>query len=128
LAITGCKTYYLSPESLRTQLQSAGYAETKAIGPFGNQLSYKTTQLEIIKCTNNMGAPVELVVAPNIEMRITDTSGKRRSMYFDRTELSGDTLFGHPSYILSNMTYQIPFTTITKVELQLGGKRLRYKR
>lgn len=69
---------------------------------------------------------MELTVAPNLEMRITTANGKRRSMYFDRTEMRGDTLIGHPSWIMPGMVYRIPFSNITKVEVQIGGKRLRY--
>lgn len=128
LAITSCKTYHLSPESLRTQLQNAGSAETGAISPFGQRLTYQAVQMRSISCTDNKGMPVELVVAPNLEMRITEASGKRRNMYFDRTELRNDTLFGHPSWIMPNLTYSIPLATITKVEIQVAGKRLRYAR
>ncbi len=69
---------------------------------------------------------MELTVAPNIEMRVTTTDGKRRTMYLDRSEMRSDTPIGHPSWIMPGMVYRIPFSTITKVEVQNGGKRMRY--
>ena len=125
LALTGCKTYLLTPESLHEQLLSTAPAETQTISPFGTRLTYQAVQLNTIRCTDKNGTPMELTVAPNIEMRITQASGKRRSMYFDRTELHGDTLIGHPSWIIPTLVYRIPFSSITKVEVQNGGKRLR---
>ena len=125
LTLTGCKTYYLTPTSLQEQLQSTAPAQTQTISPFGQVLTYQAVQLRTIRCTDKKGVPMELTVAPNIEMRITQASGKRRSMYFDRTELRGDTLIGHPSWIIPTLTYEISISSITKVEVQNGGKRLR---
>ncbi|MEO7081024.1 MAG: hypothetical protein ABIY71_05820 [Flavobacteriales bacterium] len=125
LALAGCKSYYLTPESLQAQLQSTAPAEVQALSPHGQVPTYQAAQLQTIRCTDKKGLPMELTVAPNIEMRITQASGKRRTMYFDRTELRGDTLIGHPSYFIPTMTYEIPFSSITKVEVQNGGKRIR---
>ncbi|MBK9419769.1 MAG: hypothetical protein IPN44_01800 [Flavobacteriales bacterium] len=125
VSLPGCKTYYLTPASLQEQLLTTAPAETRSISPFGQVLTYQAVQLNTIRCTDKKGVAIELAVAPNIEMRITQASGKRRSMYFDRTELRGDTLIGHPSWIIPTLTYEIPISSITKVEVQNGGKRLR---
>jgi hypothetical protein len=125
IGLMGCKTYYMTPESLQEQLRSTSPAESRTISPFGQILTYQAVKLKTIRCTDKNGMPMELFVAPNIEMRITQASGIRRNMYFDRTELRGDTLIGHPSWIVPTLTYEIPIPSITMVEVQNGGKRLR---
>ncbi|MEO8733941.1 MAG: hypothetical protein ABI373_06395 [Flavobacteriales bacterium] len=128
LMLAGCKTYYITPASLHEQLLSTTPARTEMISPFVFHVTYQAVQLSTIQCTDKAGTKMELPVAPNIEMRVTLNTGKRRTMYFDRTELRGDTLIGHPSWIIPNMVYRIPFSAITKVEVQNGGKRLSYAR
>jgi hypothetical protein len=123
--LAGCKTYYITPASLHEQLLSTTPAKAEMVDPFGIHVYFQALQLRTILCTDKAGNPVELAVVPDIEMRVTLNTGKRRTMYFDRTELHGDTLIGHPSWIIPKMEYRILFSSITKVEVQNGGKRMR---
>ncbi len=124
--LAGCKTYHITPESLREQLQGTEPTVVRTQGPVFEVHTYKANGIRMIHCTDKEGRPVELPNGPSIEARITMRSGKRNTMYFDRIELRNDTLLGHPSRFAPTLEVRIPFSDIVKVEVQNGGKRFGY--
>lgn len=124
--LAGCKTYHITPASLREQLKGTGATVVRTQGPVFEVYTYKANGIRVIRCTDKEGRAVELPNGPAIEARITMCSGKRKTMYFDRIELRNDTLLGHPSRFAPTLEVRIPFADIKKVEVQNGGKRFGY--
>jgi hypothetical protein len=76
--------------------------------------------------TNKKGDPATLKNGPAIEIRITDTSKKRTIFYFDTIQFDGENITGSTSRFIKGMGKTIPLSTITKIEVQNGGKRFKY--
>lgn len=125
--LAGCKTYTISPESLKQQLMRAQPTTVHTTGPFGEVHSYQANNIAMIACTDKDGNAVELRNGPSIEARITLSSGSRKLTYFDRIELRNDTLITHPSRFVPTMEFRIPFSEVVRIQVQDGRKDFRYE-
>jgi len=126
-ALVGCKTYTIAPESLKRQLLESEPTVVHTVGPLGDIHSYLANNIHTIHCLDKSGTAVELPKSPSIEVRITLSSGGRKTMYFDRIELRNDTLLGHPSRFAPAIEVRIPYTEITRIEVQDGKKDFSYR-
>jgi hypothetical protein len=120
------KNYYMTVEELVKELKSAHYGEVTLINPWNFPETYTANDIEVIHCSDKKGESYELDNSPAIEMRITDSNGKRVVLYFDTVELKDDTIYGWTSRILRIRNRGIPVGAITKIEVQNGHKRYRY--
>ncbi|MBK6541303.1 MAG: hypothetical protein IPG10_08490 [Flavobacteriales bacterium] len=125
--LTGCKSYTITPESLREQLTQAPTELVTTSGPYGYHRTYEAKSIHKIRCLDKNGTQVELTNGPAIETRITLSNGKRRAMYFDNLVLRNDTLIGRPSRFIPSLKFTMPFAEITKIEVQNGGKDFQYE-
>ena len=126
-ALIGCKTYTISPESLKQQLMRSEPTLVRTVGPFGGIHSYHANNIRLIQCLDKNGVAVELANSPSIEIRFTLASGSRKTMYFDRIQLRNDTLLGHPSRFAPGVEIRIPYTEITRIQVQDGKKDFSYQ-
>jgi hypothetical protein len=126
-----CKTYTVEPGLFKQQFAASGSTmqETTINNPLLRRqtITYKANNLKGITVTDKHGDTIYLENSPSIEMRVTQKNGKRKIMYFDTVELRNDTLYGGASRFLGGIVRKIPFDSITKIEIQDGGKKYHYQ-
>jgi hypothetical protein len=128
-SLSSCKTYYISVDSFKQQfagMDSSKWKEVTTQGPLGGRVKYKTAPIDIIKCVDKNGNPVELKNGPSIEIRFTDTSNKRTIFYFDLISVNDAFVRGIQSRIIPSIRKTIPLNAIKKIEVQDGKKNYRY--
>ncbi len=128
LISTSClaKNYYVTVEELVKELTSAKYRKVLTINPWMARETYRANDIKIIRCTSKKGEDHELANSPAIEMRITDTNGKRVVLYFDTVEMKDSVIYGWTSRIFRTTNKGIPVGAIRKIEVQNGHKNYHY--
>lgn len=127
-AFYSCKTYYIPIDSLKMQLSDIDSTQLKTVrirGPIGRISEYPANHIKVIKCLDKKGSEIELQNNPSLETRITTSDGKKTIFYFDRLYLKSDTLIGNQSRFVE-LQKQIPFSDITKIEIQESRKDFHY--
>ncbi len=128
LLVVSCKTYTISKESLKKQLQeTVGQKEVEINNPlhFGN-LKYQANNLDIIEVMDKKGATHRLINKPSLEIRITTHEKKNYTMYLDTLIFEKDTIKGSRSRFSPNVSYTIPYERIQSIVIQDGGKKFAY--
>lgn len=126
LLCVSCKTYYIPVADFRPMF--AGKTRSRIVttqSPFGGRTTYSTYPIDVIKCQDKKGNAHELVNGPFIEMRVTDTNGRRTVFYFDKILVSDSMISGEKSRILG-ITANIHINSLKKIEVQNGGKKYSY--
>lgn len=126
LLLSSCATYTIPIAEFEKMYE--GKRPTRTVvteSPFGGRSTYKTYPINYIKCWDKKGKLHELVNGPYIEMRVTDTNGRRRIYYFDKVVVNDSMLSGTQSRILG-LSGTVPLGAIKKIEVQDGGKKYRY--
>ena len=124
-----CKSYYIPLESFKKQFEEMDSTELReviTVGPWGGQQKYKTYPIDYISCVDKDGNPAQLENGPSIEMRITDTNGRRTVFYFDLIKVNNSYVYGVESRFMPSITKKIPLGAIKKIEVQDGKKKFRY--
>ncbi len=128
LLVVSCKTYTISKESLKKQLEeTVGQKEMEINNPlyFGN-LTYQANNLEVIEVMDKKGAIHHLTNKPSLEIRITTHEKKKYTMYLDTLIFEKDTIKGSRSRFSPNVSYAIPYESIQNILIQDGGKKFAY--
>src|SRR5437899_7655194 len=84
--LTSCKTYYIPVDSFKQQfaaMDTSTFREVTTRGPLGHKAKYKTFPIDVIKCVDKKGNPVELKNSPSLEIRFTDINNKKTIFYLD---------------------------------------------
>jgi hypothetical protein len=126
---TSCKTYYLTPDSLRNQFSGVDSTKLRTVtvrGPVGERYNYLANPISEIECTDKNGNQSRLINSPSIELRVTQTNGKRTTFYFDRIFVTDTTLTGIQSRFVSSINKTIKLKDITEIEIQDGKKNFDY--
>ena len=125
-----CSTYTVPPESFKEQFASIDTSSLKQVSinnPFSyTPLKYKANTIKYVEVVDKKGNKDALQNSPSLEMRITMRNGKRRVVYFDTAYMQHDTLVGSSSRFMPWIVQKIPFDSITKIEVQDGGKDYYY--
>jgi hypothetical protein len=95
-------------------------------GPVGERYNYLANPISEIECIDKNGNPSRLTISPSIEMRVTETNGKRIIFYFDRIFVTDTTLSGIQSRFISSINKTIKLKNIKKIEIQDGKKNFDY--
>ncbi|SEH77159.1 hypothetical protein SAMN02927937_01347 [Paenimyroides aquimaris] len=124
-SFVSCKTYELTPLSLKNQLENSSL-EKKDIhlnnaSIFFNS-NYMAVSLDSLEVFDKKGNRYYLQNSPSIEMRLINFEGEKFTMYFDTVVIKNDTLIGSRSRFMSGFKYKVPFNTISKVFVQDGHK------
>ena len=122
---TSCANYYLTTDSLRNQFSGIDSTKLRAVtvrGPIGERYNYLANPINEIACVDKNGNPLQLTNSPSIEMRVTQTNGKRSIFYFDRIFVTDSTLTGFQSRFVSSIKKTIKLKDIKKIEIQDGKK------
>jgi hypothetical protein len=126
---TSCSTYYLTTDSLRNQFSGVDSTKLRAVtvrGPIGERYNYLANPINEIECADKNGNPSRLTNSPSVEMRVTQTNGKRTIFYFDRIFVTDSTLTGIQSRFISSINKTIKLKDIKKIEIQDGKKNFDY--
>ncbi len=132
LIFTSCRTYLIPVESFKQQFAGIDSTKLKPVEMTGGGLlyvteSYLANPIIKIKCTDKKGNPAELDNGPAIEIRFTYGEKNHRTVfYFDRVFVSDSLVTGIQSRFIPTMKKSIPINSITKIEVQNGGKNFKY--
>jgi hypothetical protein len=129
LKFLGLESYTIPLTSFKEQfgnMMDLTWKEVKVKNPSGLISTYKTFPIDEIKCQNDNGELIILRVKPSLEMRITDTVGKKTIFYFDRIKVENGKISGSQSRFIKAIQKEIPFHNISKIEIQDGKKRFKY--
>jgi hypothetical protein len=127
--LSSCKTYYIPVDSFKQQfvgMNTSKYREVTTRGPMGYKVTYKTFPIDIIKCVDKKGNPVELRNSPSLEIRFTDTNNKKTIFYFDLISVDETHVRGVQSRFITSIKKTIPLNAIKKIEIQDGKKNFVY--
>ena len=127
--VSSCKTYYIPVDSFKQQfsgLDSSKLKEVTTRGPAGDKVKYLAYPIEYIKCVDKTGNPFELKNSPSIEIRFTYSNNKRTIFYFDLLRVTDSSITGGLSRFIGTYKKTIPFSTVTKIEVQDGKKNYKY--
>jgi len=128
VGLSSCKTYTIPVDSFKKQLNGIEPSDFKKVYIDGAIYgSYMATPIEKIQCIDKNGNPYELTNSPAIEIRFTyGEKSRKTTFYFDTILLTDSVVIGHRSRLISSLTKEIPINSITKIEIQNGGKKIRY--
>ena len=92
----------------------------------GINKSYNSNQIKNIYVVDKNGNKKIIVNSPAIEIKVTLKNNKKYHFYFDTVVLQNDTLTGGRSRFMPKLVKKIPFDSIVKIEVQDGGKNMKY--
>ncbi len=124
-----CTTYTIPKRTLVEQLvpiDSTQLISRIVKGPVGTRYEYLANPISDIACLDKKGQTQRLMNSPSIEMRITEVSGKRTIVYFDRTLIYHNRLIGVRSRFAPFTEVQIDLDEIERIEIQDGKKNFKY--
>jgi hypothetical protein len=146
LAVTSCKTYYMTPTSLKEQLQNIDPAKAREVYDVlrlpmpmppvpGTNTSAQVSVplvtgthmyngLTELTCQDNTGATWRVSVNYMSQARITEKNGRHKIVYFNTMFLRDSLLYASKSHMI-HAAINPPFSinNITKVELQFRNSR-----
>lgn len=125
---TSCASYYLTTDSLKSQFAGIDSSKLIPVTMRGGlkQYQYLANPIRTINCVDKNGNPFQLTNGPSIEMRVTESNGKRTIFYFDRVLVTDSTLYGAQSRFIASMKKTLQLKDIKKIEIQDGKKNFDY--
>jgi len=126
LSISSCKTYYMSANSLKQQLQNIdpnkiNDAYDFRLGLLGVALKGGKNfynGIEKVKVTDKSGKEFEKIVTSRTGIRLTDAKGKRVQLYFDSIFLRDSLVYGSKSHFITLSVPPMNIESLTKIEIQ----------
>jgi hypothetical protein len=129
--VVSCTTYYIPVSSFKEQfagIDSAKLIEVTMEGPFYEEYHYLANPITTIQCVDKKGNPHQLTNRPSLETRFTyGHKNKRKIFYFDRIFVNSHSVIGVESRFIASIRSTILLDSITKIEIQDGGKKFKYK-
>ncbi len=126
ILLFSCKTYTITPESFKEQFATIEYDESYSKSVLSGPIYYNGYVIKNIKVITKEGNLKVLDNDPALEMRVTLKNGKRKIIYFDSMKLEHDTLKGSKARFFSKLITKVPFSEVTKIEIQESGKKIKY--
>jgi len=127
--LPSCTTYIIPKLSLVEQLgsiDSTQLVNRQVIGPIATHYEYLANPIAEIKCEDKYGQQNILTNSPSIEIRVTESSGKKTIFYFDRILIVNNQLLGVRSRFASFVDKTIDLENIQLIEVQDGKKNFKY--
>jgi len=126
LAFTSCKTYYMTNDSLKEQLQKID--PNKIYDAYDFRLGLAGVALKggmnfyngigSIICKDKFGHEVVFTVKPQTGIRLTDSSGRRLQLYFDSVFLRDSLVYGSKSHFFTLPVTPMNIDKLTLIEIQ----------
>ena len=108
-----------------TGIDSTSLREVRIVGVAHD--TYLANPIEKIECLDKQGNSVKLDNSPAIEIRFTyGEKNKKTIFYFDRVIKEDTLIIGGQSRFIPSLTKVIPFDSVSKIEIQNGGKNFKY--
>ena len=126
LLMFSCKTYTISHESFTNQFSNLDYDDSSSKTLFSNPIYYNGFIIEKISVLDKDGKQRVLANKPSLETRITLINRKRKIFYFDTMKVVNDTIIAHKSRFFFFFFIKVPLEKIYKIEVQDGGKNIKY--
>ncbi|ADB39254.1 hypothetical protein [Spirosoma linguale] len=127
LMLSACKVYYMTPSSLKEQLQKIDPNKVEDSYDFrlgllgvalkGGQKNFYNG-IEKVQVADKSGNLFDRPVMPHTAVRLTDLNGRRTTLYFDSLFLKDSLLFGSKSHFISLTVKPIRIDSLIKIELQ----------
>ena len=126
--LSSCKTYLIPIESFEQQFLGIDSTSLKMVTIEGAANdSYLANPIEKINCLDKQGNPFQIYNSPAIEIRFTfGEKNKKTIFYFDRVIKKDSLIIGGQSRFIPSLTKSIPFNSVSKIEIQNGGKNIKY--
>ena len=124
-AAASCKTYYVTPASLKQQLDNIDPVRARTAYNPKADLIDKTlngglvfhNDIDTIDVTDKSGKAYRLPVTSHMGIRMTDTTGKSVIVYFDTMVMKDSLVFASKSHFM-NVPIHRNFYSLRKVEVQ----------
>ncbi|MBS1667631.1 MAG: hypothetical protein JST58_09670 [Bacteroidetes bacterium] len=126
LGLTSCKTYYMTSNSFKQQLQNID--PNKISDAYDTRLGLAGIALkggknfyngiDKIKVTDKNGKELEIPVTTKTGIRLTDKKGKRVQLYFDSVFLRDSLVYGSKSHFITLPVTPMNIESLTKIEIQ----------
>ncbi len=124
--LTSCSTYYMTSSSLKEQLQEIDPNKIEDSYDFrlglvgvalkGGENFYNG--IESVKCTDKNGNEKNLKVTTNTGIRLTDSTGKKQTLYFDSLFLRDSLIYGSKSHFITLPVDPMNIDKLEKIEIQ----------
>ena len=126
LILTSCSTYYMTSSSLKEQLQKIDPNKIEDSYDFrlglvgvalkGGKNFYNG--IESVKCTDKKGNEENLKITTNTGIRLTDSTGKKQTLYFDSLFLRDSLIYGSKSHFITLPVDPMNIDKLKKIEIQ----------
>ena len=126
LGLSSCKTYYMTPTSLKDQLENIDPNKIKDAYDFrlglvgvalkGGKNFYNG--IDKIGVTDKSGNPTKINVTPRTAIRLTNANGKRLQLYFDSIFLRDSLVYGSKSHFITLPVTPMNIDKLVKIEVQ----------
>lgn len=117
LSLAGCKTYYITPQSLDDQLTAAWRGAHQHMQNHSMN-SYGDNNLEHLVCKDASGKDHSIKVTNHTGIRITKKDGSRQTFYLNSMDIEMDTITGKKSNIMGIKVKPIAVKDVAKMEVQ----------
>lgn len=126
LSLTSCKTYYMTSDSLKAQLQNIDPNKIRDAYDFRLGLAGVALKggknfyngIDKIKVTDQNGNIIERTVTPKTGIRFTNTKGRRLQLYFDSIFLRDSLVYGSKSHFITLLVTPMNIDSLVKIEIQ----------
>lgn len=126
LTLASCKTYYMSSNSFKEQLQNIDPnkitdAYDFRLGLIGVALKGGKNfynGIDKIKVTDEKGNILERIVTPKTSIRMTNTNGRKLTLYFDSLFLRDSLVYGSKSHFITLPVTPMNIDSLVKIEIQ----------
>jgi hypothetical protein len=126
LFISSCSTYYMTPTSLKEQLEKID--PDKIYDAYDFRLGVAGVALkggknfyngiQTLRCTDKKGNEVIKSVNTQTGIRLTDKSGRKQTLYFDSVFLRDSLIYGSKSHFITIPVTPMRIDSLAKVEIQ----------
>jgi len=124
--LTSCKTYYMTPTSLKDQLENIDPNKIKDAYDFrlglvgvalkGGKNFYNG--IDKLEVTDKTGTKTEIRVTSKTAIRLTNSAGKRLQLYFDSVFLRDSLVYGSKSHFITLPVTPMNINSLVKIEIQ----------
>jgi hypothetical protein len=124
--LASCKTYYMTPASLKDQLEHIDPNKIKDAYDFrlglvgvalkGGKNFYNG--IDRLEVTDKIGTKTEIRVTSKTAIRLTNSTGKRLQLYFDSVFLRDSLVYGSKSHFITLPVTPMSINSLVKIEIQ----------
>lgn len=123
--MSSCKTYYMTPESLKVQLQHIDPNKIEEsydfrLGVIGVALKGGKNfynGIDSVNCKDKHGNDALIPIKTQTGIRMVDNSGRKLTLYFDSVFLKDSLVYGSKSHFITLPVTPMNINKITRIEI-----------